>query len=291
MLVNMKGFSISAGSAARASLAAALVVLAACTTTDFVTGKSVQNMYSLQDDIALGTQVLDETMAQMRAKKVPVDADTEKLRQLEEMVSRLARVSNIPDLPYEVHLFDDLEIVNAMCAPGGKVLVFTGLYKGKDAIVHSDDEMAAVLGHELAHANCRHTTEAITREMPINLLLAAGGIYAEAKGNNDVAAAVAAGFVVSQGLLFTKYSRADEAEADSIGLMYMAKAGYDPRAAPRLWKHVYESSGDTLRLMTWFSTHPSNKDRWKALAEQLPQALREYEKAKGLPEGSIPATF
>lgn len=268
-------------------LAASLLVIVGCSSIDPVTGQKVRNMYSIDEDIQLGTQVLDETMKEMEKEGVPIDADKKKLNQLNEMVGRLSKVSHLPDLPYEVHLFDDPNVVNAMCAPGGKVLVFSGLYKGKDAIVHDDDELAAVLGHELAHANCRHTTESITREMPINLLLAAGGIYAEAQGDDRVAAAIGAGFLVSQGLIFTKYSRTDEAEADSVGLLYMARAGYDPRAAPRLWKDVYESSGDSPGVLNWFSTHPSNKNRWKALEEKLPAALREYEHARGLPPNSV----
>lgn len=271
----------------RSFVAAACLIAAACATTDFVTGQKTRNMYSIAEDIQLGEKVLAETMAEMKKKGIPIDQDKKKLAQLQEMVRRIAAVSHIPDLPYEVHLFDDPEIVNAMCAPGGKVLVFTGLYTGKDAIVHDDDELAAVLGHEIAHATCRHTTESITREMPINLLLAAGSIYAEVQNDSDVAAGVGAAFLVSHGLLFTKYSRTDEAEADAVGLLYTAKAGYDPRAAPRLWKQVYKDQGDAPGLVRWFSTHPGNRDRWKALQRQLPDALREYEKAKGLPPGSI----
>jgi predicted Zn-dependent protease len=197
------------------------------------------------------------------------------------MVGRISKVSHIPDLPYEVHLIDDPKIVNAMCAPGGKVMVFSGLYKGKDAIVKDDDELAVVLGHEIAHATCRHVTESQTREMPLNLVLMGGAIYADAKGNEEAATWVAAAFIAAQGLIFPKYSRRDEAEADAVGLMYAAKAGYDPRAAPRLWKHVYEEQGDSPALLAFFSSHPSNKDRWKALEKQLPAALVEYEKAGG----------
>jgi predicted Zn-dependent protease len=117
--------------------------------------------------------------------------------------------------------------------------------------------------------------------MPINLLLLAGGLYAESQGNKDVATAIGAGFLLVQGLWFPKYSRVDENEADRIGLMYMAKAGYDPRAAPRLWKRVYEEQGDAPALLSLMSSHPSSQNRWKALEKELPTALAEYEKATG----------
>ncbi len=269
----------------------AFLLVVACATTDFVTGQKVNNMYSVEEDVQLGSEVLQQSMAEMEKEKVPIDRDKRKLNQIQEIVGKLSLVSHMPDLPYEVHLFEDDKIVNAMCAPGGKVMVFSGLYHGKDAIVHNEEELAIVLGHELAHATCRHTTESITREMPINLLLLAGGLYAESQDNRDVATAIGAAFVLVQGVWFPKYSRRDEAEADAVGLMYAARAGYDPRAAPRLWKQVYEEQGDSPALLKFMSSHPSNKDRWKALEKQLPAALLEYEKATGKPAGSIPPTI
>ena len=269
-----------AGLLGRSLLGAALIAVAACSTTDFVTGKSTHNLYLVDDDIKMGAQVLQQSVDEMRKQGVKVDVDTKRLGMIQDMVRRIGAVSHMPDLPYEVHLFET-NIVNAMCAPGGKVLVFSGLYNPKVGLVRDEAELAAVLGHEIAHATCRHTTEAMTREAPVNALLVIAALVAEAKGSDTAAAAVGAGFVAYNGLLVTKYSRTDEAEADRVGLMYMAKAGYDPRAAPRLWKRACQREGSDPGLMLIFSTHPSNKARWEALEKHLPEALAAYAQATG----------
>jgi predicted Zn-dependent protease len=255
------------------------LVTVSCTTIDAVTGAKTRNMYAIQEDIDLGTSVLKEVEEEMAKGGARVLTNTERGREIQDMVSRITAVSHMPDLPYEVVVFKT-NLVNAAAAPGGKIMVFSGLYDSDEKIVYDDDELAAVLGHEIAHVTCRHTTESMTRAAPVNALLLVGAIYAETQGNDDVAAALGAGFLVYQGLLLPKFSRTDEAEADSVGIMYMAKAGYDPRAAPRLWKRVHEKEGSSA-LLTLFSTHPSNKYRWEALEKLVPQAMEEYARAKG----------
>ena len=256
-----------------------LVIVVSCATTDYVTGGRVRNMYLIEEDVKFGEEVMQETLQEMEKAGVPVNNDRKRVAQLQDMVNRIAAVSHIPDLPYEVTLFQTY-IVNAMAAPGGKVIVFSGLYDPEEGLVQNEDELAAVIGHEIAHVTCRHTTEALTREAPMNLLLLAAGLYASIDGNEDVQNATAAAFLLYNGLWLPKYSRKDEAEADRVGIMYMAKAGYDPRAAPRLWKRLYEKEGDA-GLFAILSTHPTNKDRWKNLEKELPAAMIEYAKATG----------
>lgn len=263
-------------------LPAAALLVAGCATTDFVTGERVANMYSVDDDIKLGDSVLHDISAQMAKSHVKVNADAARVKQLNEMVKRITAVSHMPNLPYKVVLFET-NIVNAAAAPGGKVIVFSGLYDEKDGLVRNENELAAVIGHEIAHVTCRHTTESLTRRAPVDMLLLAGSIYAESKGNDDVALATGVAFVAYEGLLIPQYSRADEAEADAVGLMYMAKAGYDPRAAPELWRRVNEKEGRAPALVRWMSSHPSHRDRYKALEKLLPAALAEYNKATGQP--------
>jgi predicted Zn-dependent protease len=155
-------------------------------------------------------------------------------------------------------------------------------------LVADEDELAAVIGHEIAHVTCRHTTEEMTRQLPMQLILMGGAIYAEAKGDDDLALALGAGFLVYQGLILPKYSRTDEAEADAVGLMYMAKAGYDPRAAVRIWQRAAERESDP-GLFAMFSSHPTNKARRKALEARLPEAMEEYRKTTGrYPDGYSP---
>ncbi len=260
--------------------AIALLALVSCATVDPVTGKSVQNMYLIQDDIQMGRQVMTDTVATMRKEGVRINKDPAEVAKLQTMVRRITAVSHLPDLPYEVTLFET-NIVNAFAAPGGQVGVFTGLYHPEFGLVKDDDELAAVIGHEIAHVTCRHTTEALTRGMPLQLVMLGASIYAEAKGKEDLALGLAAGFLVYQGLVLPKFSRADEAEADAVGLMYMAKAGYDPNAAVRIWERA-AARGKDPKLLAMFSSHPTDAARASALRKLLPQAMEEYERAKGL---------
>ena len=260
---------------------------ASCASIDPVTGQTVRNMYLIEDDIQMGRQVMADTIKSLREEGVPLNADRKRVAQVDRVVKRITAVSHLPELPYEVVVFET-NIVNAAAAPGGQIMVFSGLYDPEIGLVADEDELAAVIGHEVAHVTCRHTTESMTRQLPIQLILMGGAIYAEAKGNDDLALALGAGFLVYQGIILPKYSRTDEAEADAVGLMYMAKAGYDPRAAMRLWKRAHEREGDP-GLMGLFSSHPSNKTRFKALEELMPQAMEEYRKATGrYPEGFSP---
>jgi predicted Zn-dependent protease len=265
----------------RRGLAGIMLALAAasCSTVDFVTGQEVSNMYLLDEDIELGTSVLQEAIDEMQKEGVRIDADAKRVKQIREIVNRIAAVSHLPDLPYEVVLFQT-NIVNAAAAPGGKLMVFSGLYEGEDRMVDDENELAAVIGHEVAHVTCRHTTEALTREAPFDILMLVAAIWAEAEEEEDVATALSVAFVAAHGLWFPKYSRRDEAEADAVGMMYMAKAGYDPSAAPRLWKRLYEKEGDEGWL-NFLSSHPTSKARYEALEKLLPEAMVIYQQARG----------
>ncbi|MCZ7591051.1 MAG: M48 family metallopeptidase [Kiritimatiellae bacterium] len=255
-----------------------LPLLPACSTVDPVTGKSVNNMYLIQDDIQIGREVMADAVVTMRKDGVAINRDAAQVAKLRTMVQRITSVSHLPDLPYEVTLFET-NIVNAFAAPGGQVGVFTGLYHPEMGLVKDDDELAAVIGHEIAHVTCRHTTESLTKQMPLQWVMLGASIYAEAKGKENLALGLGVGFLAYQGLLLPKFSRADEAEADAVGLMYMAKAGYDPNAAIRIWERA-ASRGNDSRLTAMFSSHPTDANRAKALKKMLPQAMEEYERAR-----------
>lgn len=261
-------------------LALPLLLLAGgCASIDPVTGNRVANFYTIEDDIKLGEATLRDITAAMEKEHVPINADRVRLAQLREMVRRITSVSHMPNLPYEVVLFET-NIVNAAAAPGGKVIVFSGLYHPEIGIARSENEIAAVIGHEIAHVTCRHTTESLTRRIPTDLLLIAGSAYAEAKDKENLAVAMGVAFIAYEGFYLPRYSRTDESEADAVGLMYMAKAGYDPRAAPELWRRVEQQEGRSPGIVRWMSSHPSHGDRYKALEKLLPAAIAEYDKAR-----------
>jgi metalloendopeptidase OMA1, mitochondrial len=256
-----------------------MILSGGCASIDPVTGKRVANIYSVEEDIQLGTKVMQDIDRQMTKQHVPKNADAERISQLREMVRRIAAVSHMPTLPYEVTLYQT-NIVNAAAAPGGKVVVFSGLYDEKIGLARNENEIAAVIGHEIAHVTCRHTTENMTRRIPTDLLLLAGSIYAQTQDKEELALAMSAAFIAYEGFFLPSYSRKDESEADAVGLMYMAKAGYDPRAAPELWKRVNQKEGRVPALVRWMSSHPSHGDRHLALEKLLPAAIAEYEKVK-----------
>jgi predicted Zn-dependent protease len=251
------------------------LLLSGCSTIDPVTGQQTRNFYSVQKDVEIGSQVYSETLAEMKQRGVPVNADAARVAQLKEMVRRIKSVSALPDLPYEVALIQT-NVVNAMAAPGGKIMVYEGLWDPKKGLARDDDEIAAVIAHEIAHVNCRHSTEAMTRQMVPSLMFMGGAMIAQAKDRDDIAYALSGTFVLYNGIWVTRYSRKDEIEADSVGLMYMAKAGYDPRAALRIWERASQqrNGGEGSSI---FSTHPSDSTRLQNLRTQLPAAIAAYE--------------
>jgi predicted Zn-dependent protease len=259
-----------------------LVGVSGCA-TDPVTGKSAYNIYTLDDDIKIGTQGLAANIKQMQQGKqrVRLNADPAKVAQLNEIIRRLGAVTHYPNLPYSVTLFHT-DAVNAAAFPGGPMMVFAGLYDPQKGLVRDEDELAAVMAHELAHVNCRHTTRRMSVVTPVAVVAEIGVAVLEAKDQQKWAQVLAAGFVVSGALLLPAYSRKDEAQADAVGLLYMAKAGYDPRAAPRIWQRAMQQGGKHGGGgFNVFSDHPSDQARYEALQKLLPGALAEYAKVHG----------
>jgi predicted Zn-dependent protease len=253
------------------------LILAGCSTMDAVTGQQTRNFYSLQQDVEIGSQVYSETVTEMKQRGVPVNTDAARVAQLKEMVRRISAASNLPNLPYEVVLIQT-NVVNAMAAPGGKIMVYEGLWNPKDGLVKDDDELAAVLAHEIAHVNCRHSTEAMTKAMPVNAAAMIGLFAAKDTKYEQFAQIVAAGgLFVYNGMWMTRYSRMDENEADAVGLMYMAKASYDPRAALRIWERAAQRRSGADPAASIFSTHPPDATRLQNLRAKLPAALAVYE--------------
>ena len=253
-------------------------LVAGCATKmpDPITGQLIGNNYTIQEDVELGSQVYSETIEEMRSRGIAINADPIRVAQLQEMVRRIGAVSDLPDLPYEVSLIQT-NVVNAMAAPGGKIMVYEGLWDPKKGLARDDDEIAAVLAHEIAHVNARHSTESMTRQFWPNLFFLGVNIFAQAKEQDELAAALGGAFVLYNGVWVTRYSRADETEADSVGMMYMAKAGYDPRAALRIWERAAQQSTGSDPAASIFSTHPADSVRLQNLRARLPAAIAAYE--------------
>ena len=171
------------------------------------------------------------------------------------------------DWKWEVNVID-AKTINAFCMPGGKIAFFTGIIKQLNL---SDDEVAMVMGHEIAHALREHARERLAKSTIVNygsqiiggLLFGQTGQYLGQQAG---------------GLLSLKFSRDDETEADLVGMELAARAGYDPRSGVTLWEKMSQASKGAPPA--WFSTHPSSASRIKKIEANLPDVLPLYEAAK-----------
>lgn len=162
--------------------------------------------------------------------------------------------------------------INAFCMPGGKIVFFTGIL---DKLRLSDDEVAMIMGHEIAHALREHARERAAKSTLTNLGALAVGVLV---GGNAGELARAGG-----GLMTLKFSRDDESEADLIGMELAARAGYDPRAGVTLWQKMSQASKGAPPA--WLSTHPSSTSRIKYIESNLKDVMPLYEKASRTKRG------
>lgn len=246
---------------------------------DFVTGKKTYNFFQVSDDIRLGKQVMKTQLQAMRRHEKQYDSDRNirDLRKIEKIVGRIAEVSHYPKFPYKAHLAD-LPVANAWCAPGGQIMVYEGLWDSAKGLVRKGDdhELAAVLGHELAHATARHVTESLSRNLTI-MTVAQAAVTIIGTANSPGSDLFRDMVVHGVNVYIPSYSRKNEREADTIGLTYMAKAGYDPRAAVRLWERAAKRRGNRASI---YASHPESGERAKNMRSHLPEALKLYTAAK-----------
>ncbi len=250
-----------------------------CREIDRVEGGTHYNWYTLDEDIALGEEVLASALAQGRETSGIVIDAPELQPRLARIAGELAAVSHYPELPWELHTMN-AAAVNAWCAPGGKIMVYVGLFvQAGEGFVDLDDEdeIAAVLGHEIAHATCRHVTrsQSVSKTVWWSLFpayLVALVIVPELTSVWDLT------FQGGFGIWSASYSRGDEAQADIVGAEYAARAGYDPRAALRIWARADELYGSDFEL---YGSHPPNDERVALLEAEMPRLVELYERVRG----------
>jgi Zn-dependent protease with chaperone function len=166
----------------------------------------------------------------------------------------------------------DSPIVNATCAPGGRITFYTGIINKLNL---TDDEIAAIMGHEIAHAVREHGREQVSQALAQNLISS----VALAAAGAGSAQSIDAANQIMQYVMVLPNSRQNEKEADAIGLELAARGGYDPRAAITLWEKMSkESKGKNPP--EFLSTHPSNENRIKDLSALIPKVMPLYEEAK-----------
>jgi Zn-dependent protease with chaperone function len=176
--------------------------------------------------------------------------------------------SRVSGWRWEVNLIGSKQI-NAWCMPGGKIAFYTGIL---DQLQLTDDEVAMVMGHEMAHALREHARERMAKTKATGLGLSVASALLGLGQIGDVAANM------GTQLLSLKFSRDDETEADLVGLEIAARAGYRPEASVQLWKKMM--ANNTNGGVSWLSTHPSGNNRIHELESNLPKVQHLYEEAK-----------
>jgi len=260
------------------AVAALVVVLAACGTSRTVplTGRS-QKVANTQQILSLS---LKEYQSYMQTAKKSTDVASTQM--VERVGKRLAAAvesylqnngyaSELQGYQWEFNLVQNKE-VNAWCMPGGKIVVYEGLLP----VAKTEDALAIVLGHEIAHAVAMHSAEQYQKKLNQQTGLQAGSVLAGVLGAGSVVTNVGTQ-VASQYLSFRNlsYSRSHETEADHLGLIFAAMAGYDPSVAVDFWQRMGTSS-----VPEWQSSHPSNANRIAAIKKELPEAMQYYNAAK-----------
>ena len=212
------------------------------------------------------------TSYQQVLKKSRLSSDPVATEQVRRVGLRIAEATGRTDYEWEFNLIEDKQ-ANAFCLPGGKVAVYTGILP----ITRDDAGLAAVLGHEVSHAIARHGGERVSQGLLVQVGLAATQV---ALARNDpvmvqqVTALLGAGATVG---LILPWSRTQESEADHLGLIFMAKAGYDPHAARDLWVRMAEAAKRSGRPPEFLSTHPAEETRIRQIEGWLPEALQYYQ--------------
>jgi predicted Zn-dependent protease len=212
--------------------------------------------------------------AEMKAS-MPLTTDRDTIDYISCVANAVVSVLESPysDLAWEMAIFDN-EAVNAFAMPGGKIGVMVGILKA----ARNQDQLAAVIGHEIAHVTADHSKERASRSTLSNVGIQVAAVLL---GGGHQGATYTAYEALNQGAAFgimLPFSRKQESEADVIGLEYMAKAGFDPRAAVPLWQNMNAQAGE--EPAEFISTHPSSEKRIDSLVSQWIEALPIYNKAR-----------
>jgi Zn-dependent protease with chaperone function len=259
-----RGFLLAAGASAAGS---------ALSQVDVGRSSTLRNLVPAEQLEQAAAQQYGELLQQARAKHALAGESSPQLQRLRAISTRL--IANAPrwndrarSWHWEVNLIGS-DQVNAFCMPGGKIAVFTGLLEKLKA---TDDEVAMVLGHEMAHALREHARERIAKSQGTGALLSLGASLFGLGQLGETAANV------GTQLLTLKFSRDDETEADLVGLELGARAGFNPQAAVSLWEKMARASGKAGGP-AFLSTHPAGPDRMRLLAQNIPRVEPLYRQA------------
>ncbi|RSZ42343.1 MULTISPECIES: M48 family metallopeptidase [unclassified Variovorax] len=257
-------------------LAAAGAVLAKPALAQVDVGKPsvARNIVSVEQVETAGVQQYGQLLEQARAKGALAGESNPQLQRLRAIAKRLIPFATpwnarARDWKWEVNLIGSKQI-NAFCMPGGKIAFFTGIL---DQLKLTDDEVAMVMGHEMAHALREHARARMAKSAGTGAALSIGAQLLGWGQVGDLAARA------GTQLITLKFSRGDESEADLVGLELAARAGYDPKASVSLWQKMAAASKSQGGL-NFLSTHPSGPDRIAKLEANLPKVEKLYREAR-----------
>jgi len=233
-----------------------------------------RNLVPAENIEQAGTQQYGQLLAQAKAKGALAGDGNPQLQRLRAIAARIIPFAaqwnpRAAKWKWEVNLIGSKQI-NAFCMPGGKIAFFTAIL---DTLKLTDDEVAMVMGHEMAHALREHARARLAKSVGTGAALSIGAQILGLGQAGDVAARA------GTQLITLKFSRNDETEADLVGLELAARAGYDPKAAVSLWKKMAEANNKAGGL-SFLSTHPSGPDRIKKLEVNVPKVEGLYRSAQ-----------
>ena len=242
------------------------LVISACTTTP-VSNRAALILIPKSQEISLGIQSYNEIL-----KREKESEDTQLNQIIRRVGQRIASVSDMPKLEWEIKLIES-DQKNAFALPGGKIAIYTGIL----SVAKNEAGLATVMSHEIAHVIARHGAQRMTQQMLLQgAMIGAGLSMKNSTQKNIILSALGVGVLYGFTLPF---SRLHESEADQIGLIYMAKAGYDPNEAINFWQRFGQVKGGK-GPPEWASTHPADATRIQGLRSYLSRAKYDYQNVK-----------
>jgi len=244
-------------------------VIQACVTVP-VTGRSQLRLISEQEEAQIGIQAFQQLRQQevQKGRLLTEREDPAAHAWVKRVADRVIWASGLGNkYRWDYMIINAPKTVNAAAIAGGRIIVYTGILP----VAQTDAGLATIIGHEVGHVMAHHTAERISQYQLVNI----AGAIAGAAGLSDLTMA-AVGLGVQVGVLLP-YSRANESEADHIGILLMAKAGYDPRESVALWQRMSRTTGEAGRGPEFLSTHPNPEMRIADLQGWMPQAWPYYQ--------------
>lgn len=273
------------------SVVAALLVGCGTSKTVPITGRKQNLMVSDGEMLSLATQQYSEYMKS--AKPSTNAANTAMVKRVGQRLANAVQTfmynngmaEDVQYYKWEFNLVQD-KSVNAWCMPGGKIVVYEGILP----VTQDEPSLAIVLGHEIAHAVARHSAEQYSTQVRQQYGVQGASILASVLGASS--GAIAMGQTAASyglGLQNLHYSRSNESEADHLGLIFAAMAGYDPQVAVGFWQRMSAASGGS-KTSEFLSSHPSDETRIQQIQGWMPEALKYYTGGKGVKTTSGTAT-